>query len=181
MASANLYTKIVKAGLTNQSGGYKNVVFWAPRDTFLSIAAPTVTPTLLGDTLKITTAHTFNVSEGFISLLCKQHSVKVTSEATGDDGAISNVWSSTFIILGDNAANLEQFNSMKNTDGIWLLKDADCIAASPYTQLGDECLSPTFKFTFDSHDTKEGLKEYTFTIQVKEKKFFYSGSITEKP
>lgn len=181
MASINLYKKIVKADLTQTGGGYKNVVFWAPRDSFTSIKVPTATPTVLGDKNKITTAHTFPADEGFISLLCKQHSVKITSEPTGDDGAVSNVWKTTFIILGDNPSNMEQFNDMRNTDGIWLFKDADCVAGSPLVQLGDECISPTFKYSFDSHDTKEGYKEYTFTVEVKEKKFFYSGTVTEKP
>ncbi len=70
---------------------------------------------------------------------------------------------------------------MLNDNYIFLLKDAECLAGAPYVQLGDECLSPTAKVSFDGKTTKEGLKEYNVELTVKDKKFFYSGAVTSKP
>lgn len=180
MASANLYRHIVKADQSPSGGGYKNVVLFAPVSTFLSIKVPTATPTALGDTVKITTAHTFNTDEGWISLLSKLHSVTGTAETTGDEGAQSIIWKYKFTILGDNAINLETLKTMLNDNCIFLLKDSDCLAGTAYVQIGDECLSPTLKISFDGKTTKEGLKEYTVEMEVKDKKFFYSSTVTMK-
>lgn len=180
MASLNLYKKIAKADQENTGGGYKNVIFWAPRDTFTAIQQPTASPSALGDKFKITTAHTFPADEGFISWLCKLNSVTVTGDTVGDDGAAQMEWKSTFTLLGDGASTQQQVTEQLNADNIFLLKDSDCLAGGPYVQLGDECLSPIAKVTFDGKTTKEGLKEYTIELTCK-KKFFYSGTVTEKP
>jgi len=156
-------------------------VLWAPRNTFLSIKTPTATPTLLGDKKKITTAHTFQTDEGFISWLCKQASVTTTMETTGDAGARSFVHKGKFELLGDTSTTLEQLEDMLNDDIILLLKDQDCLNATDYCQYGDECLSPEMTVTFDGKTTSEGYKIYTVEFSVKAKKFFYSGAVTMKP
>ena len=181
MSSLNLYKKITKADQVNKEGGYKNVIYWAPVSTFTSIKGPTVTPTVLGDTLKITSAHTFPVDEGFISWLCKLHSVTGTAQTTGDEGAQSLHHTYKFTLIGDDASTLEQLKGMLNDNCIFLIKDSNCLGTAAYVQLGDECLSPTCKIQFDGKTTKEGLKEYMVEIDVKEKKFYYSSTITEKP
>lgn len=180
MASINLYKKFTAATQENTGGGYKNVVFWAPVDTFTAVQVPTPTPTALGDTLKITTAHTFPADEGFISWLCKLHTVTVTGDTVGDDGANQMEWKATFTLLGDGAVTQEEITGQLNRDNIWLLKDSACLAGGPYVQLGDACVAPSVKVTFDGKTTKEGLKEYTVELTCK-KKSFYSGTVTEKP
>jgi len=177
----SIYKKITKANQVNVEGGYKNVVLFAPVADFSAIATPTATPTVLGDKKKIITAHTFGAADGFISLLCKKHSVTSTSESTGDDGSQSLVHKAKFIILGDGASTLETMEELLNDSAIWLIKDQDCINATDYVQFGDSCLQADHKITFDGKTTKEGLKEYTLEMSVKAKKFFYSGAVTEKP
>ncbi len=181
MPSANLYKARAKADQLNIQGGYRNIVLWAPVDTFEEIQVPTDTPTALGDKKKITDTHTFGEDEGFISWLCKKHSVTTTTETTGDEGAQSLVHKSKFVLLGDDASTLEQLEDILNDNVILLLKDQDCLNTTDYVQLGDECLSPTLKITFDGKTTQEGLKEYTVEASVKAKKYFYSGTVTEKP
>ena len=180
MASKNLYKKLDKSTAENTGGGYKNVVLLAPRDTFTKIEQPIAVPTALGDKYKIATAHTFPEDEGFISWLCKLHSVTLTGETVGEDGANEMMWKSVFSLLGDGAITQEEVTDQLNADNIWLLKDSDCLAGGPYVQLGDECVSPEVKVTFDGKTTKEGMKEYTVEITCK-KKYFYSGAVTEKP
>ena len=177
----NLYKKIAKADLTNQDGGYKNVLFFAPVDTFTSIKKPTPTPAALGDKKKITTAHTFGEDDGFISLLSKLHSVTLKGATVGEEGAQSMEWTFEGVILGDNAVLQEELEELLNDNCIWLLKDQDCLNSTDFVQLGDECVFPAIKLEFDGKTTKEGMKEYKITGTIKGKKFFYNATVTEKP
>lgn len=180
MASLNLYKKFDKTTQEATTGGYKNVVFWAPTDTFTAVQVPSPTPTALGDKYKITTAHTFPTDEGFISWLCKTNSVKLTSATTGEVGSNELTHTATFILLGDGAMTHEEIADQLNSTNIWLLKDSACLAGNPYVQLGNECVPATVSVAFDSKDTGEGMKEWTITVTSKAK-YFYSGTITEKP
>jgi hypothetical protein len=179
MASINLYKKIAKADIKNRDGGYKALIYFAPVDTFTTIAAPSATA-LMGDRKKITDNHTFPVDEGFISLLCKLHSVTSKGTTIGDEGAQSIQWEFEGSILGDSAFAQEELETILNDNNIFLLKDQDCLNAGEFVQFGDECLQPTIKLEFDGKTTKEGNKEYKITGTVKSKKFWYSGAVTEK-
>lgn len=178
---ANLYKKIVAADQLNKDGGYKNVLWFAPTDTFTSIKKPTPTPAALGDKKKITTAHTFGEDDGFIPLLCKTHSVTSKGATVGEDGAQSMEYTFEGIVLGDSAVLQEELEEQLNAMNIWLIKDQDCLNATEFVQFGDECVQPTIKLEFDGKTTKEGMKEYKMTGTIKGKKFWYSATVTEKP
>lgn len=182
MASVNLLKKFGKTEtLLNRDGGYKNVILFAPKSTFLSIKKPSDAPAVLGDKKKITTAHTFPADEGFISLLCKLHSVTSKTTTIGDEGAQRLQHEAEGIVFGDSAIHLEQFEEMLNDENIFLVKDQDCLNATDYVQFGDECLTPNIKLEFTGNTTKEGMKEYKITLTVIGKKFYYSAAVTEKP
>lgn len=180
MGTKNLYKAIGKADQLNKEGGYKNIVLWAPRDTFSAMAIPT-SLVALGDRVTISGNHTFSADEGFISWLCKKNSVTITAGTTGDAGAKSFVWESKFILLGDSASTQQQLEDMLNDEVIFLMKDADCLNATGYTQLGDDCNTPEVDVKFDGKTTAEGLKEYEVSLKVKSKKYWYNGTVTEKP
>jgi hypothetical protein len=159
------------------SGGYKNVFLFAPRVDFLVLSG-TVTPVVaLGDALTISAAHTFTPPKGFIEYACKTHSVTLKSTTTGEDSAQELDHTAEFTVLGDSASTQEQLQRLLNDDVIALLKDADC-AENQYIQLGNECVSPTFKVEFDGKTTKEGKKEYKVSVTCK-KKYFYSYTVTK--
>jgi hypothetical protein len=181
MASLNLYKAFGKTETKlNRDGGYKNVILFAPVDTFTSIKIPTVfTP--IGKAKEIIVAHTFPADEGFISMLAKLHSVTTKSETVGDEGAQSLQHTFEGIILGDSSSHLEQMEGMLNDGIIWLVKDQDCLNTTDYVQFGDECVQPNIKIEFTGNTTKEGLKEYKITGTVKNKKFFYKAAVTAKP
>lgn len=174
-----MYKKIAKADQLNKEGGYKNVVFFAPKDDFLAVAKPTINLTSLGGPVTITTTHTFPADKGFISFLSKKHAVTTKATSTGEDGSKSLLHTFEFILLGDSSTTLDQMRQMLNDDLIFLVKDQDCLNATDYVQFGDECLMPDITIEFDGKTTKEGLKEYKVTGSVKDKKFFYQGTITE--
>ena len=175
----SLYKKRVKADELNKEGGYKNVVLFALKDDFLSMAKPTVNLDKLGGKYTITTTHTFPANKGFISHLSKKHSVTTKSASVGEDGSKSLQHTAEFILLGDSASTLEQMTDMLNDDLIFLFKDQDCLNTTDYVQFGDDCLSVDCTVEFDGKTTKEGLKEYKVTATVKAKKFFYQGTVTE--
>jgi hypothetical protein len=160
------------------TGGYKNVFLFAQRSLFTTLAAPVVGETPApGDTLKITSAHTFGAGDGFTEYACKTHSVTLKGTTTGDDGAQEMEWTGEYVILGDSASTQEQLQRLLNDDVICLLKEAAC-ADGTYVQLGNDCVSPTFKVEFDGKTTKEGKKEYKVTVTCK-KKYFYSANVTK--
>lgn len=160
------------------TGGYKNVFFFAPAEDFITMAAPVVGGTpALGDTLKITDAHTFGVGKGFFRYAAKTHSATLKGASVGEDGAGEMEWTGEFVILGDGASTQEQLQRLLNADVVALLKDADCINNDSYIQLGNACVFPTFKVEFDGKTTKEGMKEYKVTVTCK-KKYFYEATVT---
>ncbi len=178
---ANLYKKYEKSDIEFADGGYKPLIYFAPVETFLSIKNPTASPTLLGDLKKITTAHTFTSPAGWISMLCKVHSVTSKCTTVGEDGATRLQWTFEATFLGDKPELLEQLEGMQLfNDAIFIIKDQDCINATDFVQFGDECSQPILKVDFDGKTTKEGLKEYKITGTITGKKFFYSGTLTEK-
>ncbi|NNV57382.1 hypothetical protein [Limnovirga soli] len=178
---SNLYKAYGKGDVKNADGGYKPLIKFAPIDTFLTIA-PTVGTTALGDTKKISTAHTFGVDDGFIDLLCKQHSVTAKSTTIGDDGASSLQHTFEGEIIGDGAVLMEELEKQLNDQCMYLVKDADCINATDYVQFGDDCVQPTIKLEFDGKTTKDGLKKvYKITGTIIGHKYFYSGAVTDKP
>jgi len=180
---ANVYGARTKADQTNMQGGYKNVVLFAPVDTFQSMAHPTGSPSGAGDKVTITGDHVFADPgvDGWISWATKKHSVEGTWESTGEDGAKSITYKYKFTLLGDDASTLEQVRDMLNDDCIFLVKDQDCQNATEYVQLGDDCLAPTASVSGGSKTTAEGLKEYIVEVAVRDKKFFYSGDVDLKP
>lgn len=180
MASINKYRKYAKTDIANRDGGYKALIYFAPIDTFAGITMPTVTTTI-EDSKKIVTAHTFAADEGFITLLCKLHSVTSKGATVGDEGAQSVEWTFEGSILGDSALLQAELEGILNDNCMFLIKDQDCINATDYVQFGDECLQPTIKLEFDGKTTKEGTKEYKLTGTIRGHKYWYSSTVTEKP
>lgn len=181
MSSTNLYRKFIQNDvLENQDGGYKNVIYFAPASTFSSVKQPTESA-VLGDTEKVILADTFNDDEGYISMLSKLHSVTTRSETVGEEGAQSLQHTFEAIILGDSPAHLAQLKARLNEGAIWLVKDQNCLNATDFIRFGDDCLQPNIKIDFTGNTTASGLKEYKITGTIRNKKFFYSGTVTEKP
>jgi hypothetical protein len=171
------YAHIVKNTTPDfASGGYKNVFYFAPKTDFLALSGVVDPEVALGDALTIAAVHTFTAPKGFFSYACKTHSVTLKSTTVGDDGAEELEHNAEFIVIGDNASTQEQLQRILNDDVIAILKDAAC-GVNQYIQLGNDCVSPTFKVEFDGKTTKEGKKEYKVTVTCK-KKYFYNYTVT---
>ena len=173
-----MYDHIAKpSGVDAATGGYKNVFFFAPKVDFLVLAAA-ITPIVnLGDDVTIAAVHTFTAPKGFFEFACKTHSVTLKGATVGDEGAQEMEWTGEFVIIGDSASTQSQLQELLNDDVICLIKDAEC-QANQYVQLGNDCVSPTFKVEFDGKTTKEGKKEYKVTVTCK-KKYHYNYAVTK--
>ncbi len=160
-------------------GGYKDVFLFAPVGSFLALQKPITTPLASGDTVKITTAHTFTSPAGFYNWACKNSSVTITTETVGDPGAQQLRHTCVFNVLGDGPEIQEQMEKLLNDNVIALVKESNCLVADSYVQLGDECVQPDISIAFDAANSREGVKQWTVTMAVTGKKFFYTAAVTE--
>lgn len=179
---ANLYKNFTAVDAAkNREGGYTAKIWVAAVGDFTSIKAPVVGETpALGDTKKITTAHTFGVGGGFVALSCRKDSVKITGGSVGEAGAKQPEWTLTAIITGDSAEHLEQMEGFLNDELIILAKDQKIPAPTDHIQLGDESVQAEMTVEFDSQDTATGAKFYRLTAKIRGHRYFYSGTVTEK-
>jgi hypothetical protein len=159
-------------------GGYKDKFYFCAVADFTTFGAPTSAGAALGDTLDITTAHTFTGTKGFYTYETKQQTVTVKSAAIGDPGAKLLKHTAEFTMLGDTSSTQEQLQRLLNAKVICLVKDANCLVATAYIQLGDECTQPIFTVEFDGKTTAEGMKEYKVTAEVVAAKYFYTAAVT---
>ena len=172
-----IYRSLTKTDVANDAqGGYKAVVYFAPVTDFTTINQP-ADDTSLGDAVTVATDDAFTEGKGYMALPAKMHSVTSKTSSTGDDGAQSFVHEFEAIVLGDGAIQLDTFQNMLNDTCVFLLQDQDCDNGT-YIRLGDDCLTPVIKVTFDGKTTKEGMKEYKITGSIKGHKVFYSGTVT---
>jgi hypothetical protein len=175
----NLYKKYAKGDVKNKDGGYKNKLLIAPADTFILCALPDpgVDP-LLGDDVKIVEDHTFGAEDGFIEILGKTDTA--TSKYTTDEEGIAT-HTVEIDIEGDSPELYAQLKKMRSdNDNVILIKDGNCIAADSYSQFGDDCLQAKIKVDFDAKTTAGGTKIHKLTATIREHKYWYYGTVTEK-
>lgn len=179
---ANLYKSFNSADAAkNREGGYTAKIWVAPVGDFLSLKEPVVGETpALGDTKKITTAHTFGSGNGFVALTCRKDSVKVTAASVGEAGAKQFEWTLTAIITGDSAQHIEQLEGFLNDELVLLAKDQTVPGPTEYSQLGDGSVQPEITVEFDSQDTATGAKFYRLTAKIRGHRYFYSGTVSLK-
>jgi len=178
------YGNIANSTQTGKDGGYKNNLWFAEVADITTWARPIAVPVVLGDKVKIITAHVFASGKSAFSWELKIGSVQHTTETQGDVGARELVHVARVEVLGDNAATLEQMvNALNDNKVIWL-KDADCLTTDAYTQLGDDCNPVSAQVTFDSKTNNpegtSGQKSYIVEFRTK-KKFFYTAVLDVTP
>lgn len=158
-------------------GGYKDVFYICPVADFTVLQVPAGS-TALGDKYTIESAHTHPVGKGFFSWVTKTDSVRLTAETVGEKGARLIRYRVEFQVVTDGAATQEQMTKIMNEKNIYLIKDANCLTADSYVQLGDDCKQAYFSVAFDGGQ-EENLKTWTVTGEIIQKRFFYTAAITE--
>jgi hypothetical protein len=176
------YANILQASQTGKTAGYKPALYFSEVADITTWSRPTAAGTTIGDTLLISVAHTWAVGKAVNKWELAAGSVRSTSDVQGPEGAKIPVYTATMRLVGDNAATLEQLVRSLNDQKVVWFKDANCLTANDFVQLGDDCNPVTVTFAFDSKtnstETVEGSKEYTITISSRAK-FFYAAALDE--
>jgi hypothetical protein len=172
------YANLPKASQKGKDGGYKPALWFSPVEDIATWQRPIAIPLVVGDKVKIVTAHTWAVGKAAYKWDAKIHSTKITAATVGDEGSGQIEHTAELVILGDNPEIYEQVLNSLNDDKVVFLKDPDCITNDSYIQLGDDCVPVTVTWSFDSFTTAEGQKAWTMSIKSR-KKFFYLAALDE--
>lgn len=158
--------------------GFQETIFVAQRSKFTTLAAPSATPSAVGDYSKITTDHAFGVSDGFIKLKMTTDSVELNSEPVGDNAdSMGQKVTLTGFMAGLNAKNLELNRFLRNEDLIVLIQDCN----GTTFQLGSKCSAVNCAPAVTGGKRSSGSKGTTWTFTYFGELFVYEGDIVEKP
>ncbi len=172
------YGNINNSTQTGKAGGYKPALYFSEVSDITTWQRPIAIPLVLGDKVKIVTAHTWAAGKAVNKWEAKLHSVKHTSAPVGDPGSQDLMHTAQVVVLGDNPETFEQMlNALNDQKVIWL-KDSDCITNDSYIQIGDDCNPVETVPNFDGFTTADGQKAYTVDFKSK-KKFFYLAALDE--
>lgn len=161
--------------------GHSDVVFFSPIDEFLVLQKPGAFAAA-GDKKKITTAHTFTSPAGFVRIKCKNGSVREEgSSVVGEKGGLVPNHVYNFIVRGHSAVIEETLEEMLNIEAIFLFNSPECDVNS-YVQLGSECSPAQLTAYVPKSGSRNagGVREYEITLESHDK-YFYTGTVTERP
>jgi len=162
--------------------GYLNEIWVAPKSDFTLLQEPVLSGTpAAGESVTISTAHTFPVGKGFIKLACAPDSVEANGTMVGPKGAKRVKWQPKFTVQGDSPALLEQMKALLNEDLIVIFKDATC-PGGPLIQFGCDCTpvnASEGEFTSSNTGADDGQKAWVITTDAN-CKYFYDAVIAEK-
>lgn len=176
------YQAYTKADVKNVHPGYDDAIYVAPRSAFLVLQEPVLPGAAPGDTVRITTAHTFGPTEGFIKIILQPDSAQANATLVGPKGAKRLKHAPQFSIQGDSAKLLEMIINLVNEDLILIYKDANC-PGGQLIQYGCSCKPVQIsegEFTSSNTGEDDGQKAYVLTADAS-CKYFYDSTITEKP
>lgn len=168
-------------GAASSKPGHSDVVLFSPVDKFTTLSSPGAWAAA-GDKKKITTAHTFGVSDGFISIKCKPGSVAEDGTALkGEKGGQVPNHVFKFIVKGHSAVIEETLEELLNVESIYLFNSPEC-GVNEYVQLGSACNAAMITgYTAKSGSKGEGgVREYEVTMESADK-YWYTGTVTIKP
>ncbi len=167
-------------GAADKKPGHSDVALMAPTSIFTALQVPTAPFTNPGDSKKITTAHTFGASAGFVQVQCKAKAIEPGGDAQGEAGGQVPTYKYKVIVKGDSAEILEWLENMLNEDMVWLFNSPEC-GVNSYVQIGGKCNPANISgFTHRGGSRGAGgFKEYEFIVESSDK-FFYTSTVTLK-
>jgi hypothetical protein len=147
---------------TGGTPGYSSNFAFAEIKKFATIALPTATPTVEGDTRIVDGDHVFVSLEGFIKSTLYRDGVEIDGETKGDIGFTTPVdYTAKAFFPGDAATLREKVENMRNKAFMCLVDDPNC-DTTRILQLGSKC-SPAvikdIKYT-SGNKTTGGKKGY---------------------
>ncbi len=154
----------------NIGSGIAELIWLAPKAWLTAISVPEAPFAAQGDSITITTAHTFAVGKGFLVFQLAPRKNKLDMKTVGDLGLNKQIVDGIeFFVAGSYAEVHEQMKNLLNTPVIGLVKDSNC-DADLYLQAGCDCQFGYITCDFSTGYTHEGVKGYMC-------KLTYDGSI----
>lgn len=156
--------------------GIGRFFYFCPLDDFDTIAKPTASAAQ-GDTVKITTDHTFTGTNGFHRFYYEPRESTAKGDPTGQNASKGLLPMIEGFKPGINEATAEIL--AEHNEFIVLVQDVDC-SATTYYQFGTECIGAHIRGGFDfGTATQDSRKGHPFTVEAYQSAlFFYSGTVT---
>lgn len=173
------FESLKKNKVRDNAPGIRKTIWIAEIDWFVDgtgLATPGAT-TNPGDSLRITTNHTFKEGFGFIPFHSTLGTGQLTGEMVGDKESRTNKPTLVGKHPGLTAEIVEFFQTRKSGDYIVLVQTL----AGEVIQLGEMGLECEIMYSFDSGTVESGYQGVTATIENYGKLYFYEGDITEYP
>ena len=161
-----------------------SLTWFAPVSSFTpstGIKDPPETGTDPGDTVIISTTHTFQTGFGFIPLPVDAEVSEMKLKSGGDSGSTTETTEMIAFLPGDSPELLELVHNICDEQLIAVQKTAEC-ANAQFKQAGCSCYPAKATYEFTSGTKKTGgRKGYVITFTAICTPSFYAGTITEKP
>lgn len=161
--------------------GFKKDFWFAPKSWFLSIKEST-TSAAAGDTVTVSTAHTFNTGKGWVKAVLTEDTTELDSETIGDnvDSQNMNVVLKGFL-AGLTAVNTEIVKALIQGEEVLVMLQDCNLAATTYIQLGNSISGLTCKATMTGGKRSGGVKGWNLEFRGFDGILFYTSTLTLKP
>lgn len=173
------YGNVAKSTGNNNPGSCE--IYLAPLSYLDTIQTADSTPSAAGDSVTISSTHTFQPNKGWIKLL-GNIKTKNTAKGTtvGEQGSRNMTTEITVQVAGLNAELIEFAESGINQEFIALVADGcNCDNGTPsYLQFGCEKIPCHFTSEFDTGTIDGGFKGFTFKFMAYGFPKVYTGGVT---
>jgi len=161
---------------TNSGSGIAAFALIAPMEWFVpntGISSPVAPFTNLGDSVQITTPHTFITGKGFIYFALAPQKNQLQAPTVGNVGFNKQNQEATIFIPGNDPALHETWQTLMNTPLIALVKDSNC-KANLYFQLGCDCEGAFLSGSYDTGTSQSGEKGFNAKLTYDGPIMFYN-------
>ena len=165
-------------GQTPNMGGLQQKFYFARVDDFATIGSPSASPTTPGDTVEISTAHTFKTGKCFRVGYCTLDKGGFKADAQGDRDGESFKQEGTVFVPGSDV-ELHGFASLSKSDRFIALMP---MPDGKVMQIGNAMFYANVKSAFDTASNSSGVRGYTFTWEsMGPRNLVYSAAISLTP
>ena len=155
----------------NTGIGLAEYALVAPISDIATISVPTAPFTNPGDSVTVTTAHTFKTGKKFAKFLLSPEKQSLDGKSVGDKGSQISAFEYKLFVPGLYAVALEAFAAIRNTPLIVLVPDANC-EEGVYYQLGCDCSYAYAAGEITTGTTASGAKGHMLSITWNAPKLF---------
>lgn len=175
MPTTGRYGNIKKPNLSLDEVGYSK--FWLNLvDDFTTLQTPAA-GTVLGDSKKIATAHTWAANKGAMELYVDENTLEAPGDTVGDKGNLRLKWTPKLFLPGDGPEVEELLENLKNLPLIGFAQDG-CDNTKQLLQYGNADLPLKITKVSPSSGTLTGGKKGWMIETECYNRYFYNATLT---